>query len=189
MSGELVHGTAGGSAASSAEPAPLRGHDHVLLWISTLARLTVAGVLIVAGALKVVEPGASVTAVRAYELLPERLAQTVGWGLPFLEIALGLLLAVGWFTRPAAIGAAVLFLVFTAAVASAAARGLSIDCGCFGGGGEVAPGQTRYVAEIVRDLALLGLCCWLIARPHSRLAVDQPAPVVPDRRDRRRGTT
>lgn len=141
-------------------------------WISTAARLLVAGVLIVAGALKVVDPVTSVTAVRAYQLLPEPLVAPVGWGLPFLELALGLLLIVGLFTRQVALASGVLFVLFILAVASAAARGLSIDCGCFGGGGEVAPGDTQYTAEIVRDLGLLGLCVWLVWQPVSKLAVD-----------------
>ena len=56
-------------------------------------------------------------------------------------------------------------------MASAAARGLSIDCGCFGGGGPVPPGQTAYAAEIVRDLGLLAAAGWLVARPQSRLSL------------------
>ena len=61
--------------------------------------------------------------------------------------------------------------VFVAAVASVAARGLSIDCGCFGGGGPVPHGQTAYAAEVVRDLALLAVAAWLVARPQSRLSL------------------
>ncbi len=144
----------------------------VLPWISTAARLLIAGVLLTAGALKVVDPATSVAAVRAYELLPQGLVSIVGWGLPFLEIALGLLIVAGLFTREVAVATAILLLLFIVAVASAAARGLSIDCGCFGGGGEVAPGETRYTAEIIRDLGLLALCGWLIWRPASKLSLD-----------------
>ena len=68
--------------------------------------------------------------------------------------------------------AALLFATFTVATISAAARGLSIDCGCFGGGG-VAADETRYGGEIVRDLGLLMLCGWLIAFPRSRFALDR----------------
>ena len=106
------------------------------------------GVFIVAGALKVIDPQSSVAAVRAYRLLPSSLETMVGWGLPFAEIALGLLLLAGIATRAVAAATAILLLVFIVAVASAAVRGLSIDCGCFGGGGEVAPGQTAYGAEL-----------------------------------------
>jgi uncharacterized membrane protein YphA (DoxX/SURF4 family) len=101
------------------------------------------------------------------------LATIVGWGLPFAEIALGVLLLVGIATRLVALASAVLLLVFVAAVISAAARGLSIDCGCFGGGGDVAPGQTAYGIEIVRDVGLLLLAVWLVWQPRSRLTLDR----------------
>ena len=150
--------------------------DELAPWISTIARLVVGGVLLAAGALKVIDPQSSVASVRAYELVPAWLERPIGWGLPFLELGLGLLLVLGLFTRTAALVSGLLFVVFILAVVSAAVRGLSIDCGCFGGGGQVAPGQTAYAWEIVRDLALLALCCWLVWRPLSRFALDHPDP-------------
>lgn len=142
-------------------------------WVSTGARLVLGAVFVVAGGLKVIDPQSSVTAVRAYRLLPASVATIVGWGLPFAEIALGILLIAGVATRVAAAASAVLLIVFMAALASAAAGGLSIDCGCFGGGGDVAPGQTAYGIEIVRDVGLLLLAAWLVWHPSSRLALDR----------------
>ena len=142
-------------------------------WVSTAARVVLGGVFLVAGGLKVIDPQSSVAAVRAYRLMPTSVATMVGWGLPFAEIALGLLLLAGVATRVIAVAAAVLLVVFIAAVASAAIRGLSIDCGCFGGGGDVAPGQTAYGIEIVRDVGLLLLALWLVWQPGSRFALDR----------------
>lgn len=144
-------------------------------WVSTAARVVLGGVFLVAGGLKVIDPQSSVAAVRAYRLLPTSVATIVGWGLPFAEVALGLLLLAGVATRLVAAAAAVLLMVFIAAVASAAIRGLSIDCGCFGGGGDVAPGQTAYGTEIVRDVGLLLLALWLVWQPRSRFALDRLA--------------
>ncbi len=106
----------------------------------------------------------------AYRLLPEVLVAPIAFGPPALEISVGLLLLTGAFVRAAAIAAAVLLTVFIAAVASAWARGLSIDCGCFGGGGAVAPERTAYGRELVRDAALLALAGFLAAAPLTRLA-------------------
>ena len=150
---------------------PVAARPAVAPWISTAARLVLGAVLVVAGAAKVADPQASVAAVRAYELLPGGWVTVVGWGLPFLELVLGLLLVAGIAVRPAALVTAALLAVLVVAVASVAARGLSIDCGCFGGGGPVPPGQTAYAAEIVRDLALLAAAGWLVARPQSRLSL------------------
>lgn len=141
-------------------------------WISTLGRLVLAGVFIAAGLLKVVDPQSSVQAVRGYDLLPLAWTTVIGHVLPFVEIALGLLLVAGLFTRAVATVAAVLLSVFVAAVVSAAARGLTIDCGCFGGGGTVARGETAYGAEIARDVLFLLLALWLVWRPRSRLSLD-----------------
>ncbi len=146
---------------------------RVLPWVSTVVRLVLGGILVAAGAIKVIDPQTSVQAVRAYELLPAGLERLVGWGLPFAEIALGLLLIAGVFTRAVAVAAGVLLVVFIAAVMSAAVRGLNIDCGCFGGGGEVAAGETNYPAEVVRDLGFVLLAGWLVWRPHSRLGLQR----------------
>jgi uncharacterized membrane protein YphA (DoxX/SURF4 family) len=95
----------------------------VIRWISTVARTVLGGVVLLAGVLKAADPQASVAAVQAYQLLPAGLETVVGWGLPFAEMALGLLLLAGLATRAAAAAAAALLLVLVAAVASAAVRG------------------------------------------------------------------
>ena len=140
--------------------------------VSTGARVVLGLVLLVAGALKIADPQRAVAAVRAYELVPEAAVTLVGWGLPFVELALGLLLLSGLATRPVAIASAGLLVVFVAGVVSAAARGLSIDCGCFGGGGPVPSGQTAYGAEIARDVGLLALAGWLVAQPRTFLSMN-----------------
>jgi uncharacterized membrane protein YphA (DoxX/SURF4 family) len=141
------------------------------LWLATAARLVVGGVFVVAGLLKLPDPAAAVRAVRAYRLLPEALVAPVAFGLPMVEIAVGLALLAGVFVRTAAIASAVLLVVFLVGVGSAWARGLQIDCGCFGNGGEVAAGQTAYPAEVARDVALLIAALALARWPRSRLAL------------------
>lgn len=135
-------------------------------------RLVLAGVIGVAGAVKLPDPQESVRAVRAYRLLPEAVVPAVGYGLPLLELAVALLLLAGLATRLAASVAALLMVAFIVGVSSAATRGLSIDCGCFGGGGDVAPEDTRYAQEIVRDVLLLGAALVVARWPRSWLSVD-----------------
>ena len=147
--------------------------ERAVLWASTAVRLLLAGVFLTAGGLKVIDPASSVAAVRAYQLLPAPLETLVGWGLPFAEIALGLLLAIGVFTRALAVVSAVVLGIFVAAVVSASVRGLSIDCGCFGGGGTVSADETNYLQRLVEDVGLLACGLWLSWRPTARLSLDR----------------
>ena len=94
-------------------------------------------------------------AVAAYRVLPDALVVPVATLLPPLEIALGLLLLAGLATRLAAVVGTVLLLAFVAGLVQAWARGLAIDCGCFGGGGPVDPDDTGYGLALLRDLAFL----------------------------------
>lgn len=150
----------------------MRPGQRRLDWLGTGLRLTIGGVLLVAGALKVANPAASALAVRAYQLLPYDLAGSVGYALPVVEILVGVLLVVGLFTRVAASVAAALLLAFVVGIASVWARGLSIDCGCFGGGGTIGQEQTAYPWELTRDVGLLLAGVWLVRRPHTAYALD-----------------
>ena len=127
---------------------------------------------VVSGTLKAVDPAQTRIAVRAYELLPPNLVGPVATALPLVELALGTLLLVGAFTRWVALGSGVLLVVLMTAVAQAWARGLSIDCGCFGGGGAVAKGDTRYPQELARDVGTWLLALWLVVRPRTALSLD-----------------
>lgn len=141
-------------------------------WISTVVRLGLAVVWAWAGLAKISDPAVAAQAVRAYRILPEGLVKPVGYGLPFLEIGLALLLAIGLGVRIAAVISVILLLTFIAAIASTWARGIAIDCGCFGGGGAVAASQTQYLQEILRDIGFLLLALWLVVKPRSRVSVD-----------------
>lgn len=140
--------------------------------VSTVARLGLAAVWFVSGAIKASDLNQTYIAVHAYDVLPSGVVSVVASVVPFLELALGLFLLLGLGTRLVAVLSAVVLLAFIAAIAQAWARGLAIDCGCFGGGGQVAPGQTDYPQEIARDVGFLVLAGWLVVRPRSRLSMD-----------------
>jgi uncharacterized membrane protein YphA (DoxX/SURF4 family) len=142
-------------------------------WIGLVCRLTLGGVLFVAGFLKVDKLEVSQMAVRSYELLPIPIANFLGQTLPFFEVVMGLLLILGAATRAvAALGGFTMF-IFIIAIGQAWARGLNIDCGCFGGGGTVAPGETRYLQEILRDAGLVAMALFLLRYPVSKFSVDK----------------
>jgi protein-disulfide isomerase len=134
------------------------------------ARLVGAGVFGYAGVAKIGDPAGGVRAVRAYRILPEALVHPVAYGLPAFEIVLAALLLFGVATRVVGAIAAGLLAVFIGAVSSAGLRGLRIDCGCFGGGGQVA--QTHYLLEIGRDSLLFLVLLAVVFANRSPLSVD-----------------
>ncbi|KRB77080.1 DoxX family protein [Nocardioides sp. Root190] len=146
--------------------------NRTLAWVGLLARLVTGGVWIVAGALKITEPDASIAAVRAYQLLPSSLAEAVGLALPAVEVVIGLALVLGVLARGAAVLSAVLFLAFVIGIASVWARGIEIDCGCFGGGGADPGASSAYPWEIARDVALLAASVLVAALRRTPLALD-----------------
>lgn len=162
------------STASGERGTPPVWHrdERVTRWIGLAARLLLGGVLLVAGGLKIGTPLASARAVQAYQIFPFDVAAVIGYALPIVEVALGALLVLGLFTRISAVLGTLVMVAFVAGIASAWARGLSIDCGCFGGGGLVDPSETRYGTDIARDIAFVLCGLWLIWRPRTAFSLD-----------------
>ena len=144
-----------------------------LPWIGLLARLGLGGVLLYAGYLKAFTPDKSMMAVRAYEILPIWLANIFGIVLPWLEMGAGILLIFGIAVRYVSIFGSGLMIAFIIAIAQAWARGLSIDCGCFGDGGAVDPNETKYLETILRDIGFAFLGFWLIRYPVTKFALEK----------------
>jgi uncharacterized membrane protein YphA (DoxX/SURF4 family) len=142
-------------------------------WLTLLSRLILGGVLFAAGALKIGNLQKSAMAVRAYEMLPVELANFLGYALPWIEIGIGLLLIVGASVKICGLLGAFTMFAFIIAIAQAWARGLSIDCGCFGGGGTIDPEETKYLSEIIRDIGLLAMGVFLYYFPKGKLSLDR----------------
>lgn len=127
-----------------------------------IIRIALGAVFLYAGALKAADTNAFAGSIAAYRLLPyfgNYLAASI---LPWLEIICGVLLVTGWKARTAAIFTILLNLLFIAAMASALARGLEIDCGCFRQGAKDPP-----LLAIGRDLLFIAMAAlfeWHAAR-------------------------
>ena len=104
----------------------------VLPWLGLLLRLGSAAIWIVAGATKLPQIEAFHLLVERYGILPHFLAAPFSYVLPFLEIGIGIYMALGLFVRGTALAGTLLFAAFLAAQATAWARGIALDCGCFG---------------------------------------------------------
>ena len=159
--------------------------SDIRAWIGTVLRLVLAGILFWSGLAKLLESNdARREAILAYRVFPPGTVDFLGWALPSFEVALAALLLIGLFTRWAALATALLMLGFIVGISSVWIRGYSIDCGCFGGGGNVSEDgkALRYTSELLRDFLFMGMAVWLVAWPTTKLAIDRP-PIAYDEYD------
>jgi uncharacterized membrane protein YphA (DoxX/SURF4 family) len=102
-------------------------------YLTLASRIALGGVFIFAGGVKVFHIGELISEIEQYQILPSVLCIAYGNVLPFLEIALGVLLVAGLFLRVSASVSGLVVLSFTIAKIITIARGLDIiSCGCFG---------------------------------------------------------
>ncbi len=159
-----------GGAAPSLAPR----HPSWMPWLGLVVRLTLGVVAGWAGIAKMLDLPTSVRAVRAFQLLPEAIVPAVGYALPMVEIILAILLITGLITRYAAIVNGLIMLGFIFGISWAWAKGLNIDCGCFGGGGELAADQeAEYLVPLVRDAVIVLGSAYLAWFPPTRFSLDE----------------
>jgi uncharacterized membrane protein YphA (DoxX/SURF4 family) len=121
--------------------------------IALVSRVVVGGVLLYAGFLKAAGPAAEfAAAIMAYNIVPSSLASPLALIIPYLEMWVGLFMLTGFYTRYAALAAAILFTIFLGALGSTLVRGIDlVSCGCFGAD-TLSPHRT-----LVMDMVLLAL--------------------------------
>lgn len=141
-------------------------------WLSLVVRLAMAGILIAAAIPKMLDIDQSVYAVRAYRLLPDAIEPVVGVGLPYAELILAFVLLAGIFTRGASIVWLVMMAGFTFGVIWAWSQGYNIDCGCFGGGGDIDASEVNYPAHLWERAGFVALGTFLLVYPRTHLSLD-----------------
>jgi uncharacterized membrane protein YphA (DoxX/SURF4 family) len=117
-------------------------------WLVRLAQFAIALVFVVAALAKIADPAYFAQQVHNFHLAPIWSENLVALALPWIELIAALALVMG--TRPRA-GAIVLFAMmalFTIAVASAWARGLDFNCGCFGKLGASSIGAKKFAENV-----------------------------------------
>jgi putative oxidoreductase len=142
----------------SAILAPAETHAQTAVY--TLVRICVSGLFLMAAWTKLRDPNGTLIAVYQYQIISWENSEWVSIGLPWFEAvtACGL-----WFRRTRLGAHALLFAmlgIFLFALASAFARKLDVNCGCFGSWD-----SNRNVAvRLAEDLVLLAFCLPLFRR-------------------------
>lgn len=140
-----------------------------LAWAHAACRATVGAALIHAAIHPLGNRQTLVLILNAYRVLPGRLLLPVAIILPYVEIAVGVLLILGLFTRPVAIWASTLIGLFVTGLIEASLRGLQISCGCDLKGD---PRSLISLADILIATALFALAVLIALRPRGVLRVD-----------------
>lgn len=139
--------------------------------LSVLFRLFVGVAFVWAGVLKIGDPAAFQEGLVNYRMLPAALIAPIAVTLPPIEVVAGLCLILGFLSRGSALVATGLLAVFTVAIVQAIARGINIECGCFGTGGPEAAGMGW--PEIVRDLVMLGAAAHVLFYDRGILSLER----------------
>ena len=107
--------------------------------IEWLCRLFLGGLFLVAGYAKLANRFEFELAIESYQILPVWGVIAVARTLPWLEVALGLLLLRGWKLHWFATFSTAFLGFFLATMAITYSRGVQATCGCFGIGEPVSP--------------------------------------------------
>ena len=124
-------------------------------------RIALAAVFLFAAYTKLKEPLlVFAMSIDSYQLLPERGVLAVAYGLPPLELAIGIGLLSGWKLRYFSFAGMAMLLAFFAILLYSYGKGMTIDCGCFG------VGEALSAKTLVRDglLVAASAALWLISR-------------------------
>ena len=128
-------------------------------WVLVALRLAIGLLFIYASASKLAYPEKFYPIIVAYQIVPSSIVPLlVTICLPWIQMSVGAMFAIGIWPRANALFLAILTFVFMVAIASTLARGLELDCGCFDVSDQ---GPPRTWLSLWQEGALLTGCLWV----------------------------
>jgi putative oxidoreductase len=109
---------------------------RIMNWAS---RLFLGGIFLYSGYIKFDNPLQFAATLTTYQLFPESLIPTIITYLPWMEMALGAMLVIGWKARYFGAVAVALLSMFIVVLTITYLRGIDAECGCFGPGDRISP--------------------------------------------------
>jgi putative oxidoreductase len=124
--------------------------NRYLRLLAIVLRVALGAIFVYAGWVKLKDPWELFAlGISSYQILPLGMVELVARALPWLEVAVGVLLVSGFGLRISATVTTLLLVVFMALMIRAYVKGMEISCGCFGAG-EVISWKT-----LLRDSTML----------------------------------
>ena len=142
--------------------AGVKPEERSMAYLVLLGRLIVSAAFILAALPKIQDPAAFATWVEGYRIVTGNLAMWIALVLPWLELVAGLGLLIPQIRRGSNLIIALLLIVFTVLHASAWARGLDINCGCFNA--HESEKTPDYLWLVLRNIGLLTVCIFVLIR-------------------------
>ena len=133
-----------------------------------IARLLLAAVFLLAGALKFPDPLGFADGMARFELVPVWMISPLALSIPIFEILTGAALLSARFRSAGALAASGLSLAFVLLYAWAWAWGLDVQCSCFG---SLEIFKVSSGAGLLRGLVLLLLSTWVYVASVKRAGV------------------
>ncbi len=144
-----------------------RGHAVLAL----AARLYLGTIFLLACWHKLIAPGAFAIDIATYQIMPLVLINPMAIILPWVELAAGIMLVIGFRTRAAALLVCGMMAMFLAAISIALFKGLNMSCGCFASQG--AAEDPISWRTVVRDVGWLLLALYVLVLDRRPLGLDR----------------
>lgn len=125
--------------------------------VDLLSRIVISAVFFISALTKALSFNDTVVAVIGYEIIGTSLATATAAGLIAGEFILAAWSISGWKKQLFHQVSIVVFTVFIMLIASAWARGLEINCGCFGSSEVPENPVLGYIKDIARDFAFIAI--------------------------------
>lgn len=129
----------------------MEGLRRKINWEPLILSWLAGGLFVYAGMLKALDPAQFASDIANYQLLPWTACAAAAVYLPWVEILAGAGLILNWNRAGALRILCFLMLLFLQALITAWARGLNIECGCFG----KVFATSNYFLLLLRDAAIL----------------------------------
>lgn len=143
----------------------------VAAWLAVPARWYLGGLFVFASLHKIAVPHDFAVDIATYEILPLAIVNPMAIALPWIELAVGLMLLTGTRIRAGALLVAAMMLIFIGALGIALTRGLDMSCGCFASQG--AEDDPISWITIIRDSGWLAMALLVLFFDKGLVGVDR----------------
>lgn len=141
-------------------------------YITLFARVLIGCVFVIAAVGKVADPAKFANEIIKYNLLPDASVNIMALVLPWIELCCGIFILAGVKLRANSALVGLMLIVFTSAVLISMARGLDINCGCFGDAKKEKVGWPK----VSENLALILLSGYIFTSRAAKFNLDGSIP-------------